>query len=293
MNLTPYQLWLQNQHISLETIRNYTWTIKQYDNQLTTEQIIQFLQANQKKYEPSTLRNQKIALASYAKFQKKEIEWKKICRVIPTVQKKFYTTINEKELQKLKAVRFEKHEWQYQRNNLILDFLFYSGLRVKELTNIQHHHWQENSLRIHGKGNKVRYVFLPNFLIKYFQPYSKDYLFLTSRNKKFTETWIRIMIKRKVEKAGIIKNITPHTFRRSLATNLYNKGGRLETIQKQLGHSSSDTTMGYIHNDHETLYQDYSRIFEESPRHFSKSLKDYSTKELLTEISRRVGGQYA
>jgi site-specific recombinase XerD len=59
---------------------------------------------------------------------------------------------------------------------------------VGELVKVKHHHWQENLLRIHGKGNKVRQVFLPDFLTKYFQPYSRNYLFLTSQGQKFTET---------------------------------------------------------------------------------------------------------
>jgi len=96
-----------------------------------------------------------------------------------------------------------------------------------------------------------------------------------------------MIIKKKVEKAGLLKHITPHTFRRSLATNLYNRGGRLETIQKQLGHASCNTTMGYIHNDHDTLYQDYSKIFQEPG--YNQSLRSYSTAELLGEINRRVG----
>jgi integrase/recombinase XerD len=98
----------------------------------------------------------------------------------------------------------------------------------------------------------VRYVFLPSFLSKYFEPNSKQYLFLTKPGKKLTEAWVRIMLKRKVGKAGIGKNITPHTFRRSFATLLYQKGAQLMTIQKLLGHSSVQTTEGYIMNDTKT-----------------------------------------
>ncbi|CAJ0824359.1 6881_t:CDS:2 [Entrophospora sp. SA101] len=97
-----------------------------------------------------------------------------------------------------------------------------------------------------------------------------------------------MLIKRKAIKAEIIKPITPHTFRRSLATNLYNRGGKLETIQKQLGHSNVGTTMGYIHNDFATLYADYSKIFQNQ----NQSLSNYSTSELLAEIGRRTGGVY-
>jgi hypothetical protein len=135
---------------------------------------------------------------------------------------------------------------------------------------------------------------LPEWLSKHFNPRLSGYLFLTRKGKHLTGTQVRMFLSRKVNKAGIQKRITPHTFRRSLATNLYNKGGKLETIQKQLGHSSLDTTMGYIHNDHATLYQDYSKLFQTQPNQGNKPpLKDYSTAELLAEIGRRMGSQPA
>jgi integrase/recombinase XerD len=128
------------------------------------------------------------------------------------------------------------------------------------LINIRHCDYQEELLRIHGKGNKVRYVLLPEFLTKHFDPYSQNYLFLTRNGKKLTRGQIRKNIRRKCRQVGISKIISPHTFRRSLATNLYNSGGKLETIQKQLGHSNLNTTMSYIHNDLKSLYNDYSKL---------------------------------
>jgi integrase/recombinase XerD len=91
--------------------------------------------------------------------------------------RKFFTTITETELALLKKVRFEKNEVVYQRNNLILDFLFYSGIRVSELVNIKHRDWENNSLRVHGKGNKVRYALFPPFLVQHFKPGARGYLF--------------------------------------------------------------------------------------------------------------------
>jgi integrase/recombinase XerD len=111
------------------------------------------------------------------------------------------------------------------------------------------------------KENKVRFILLPDFLIKHFNPYSKNYLFLTRNGKKIDKGQIRKNIVRKTKQAGIEKVISPHTFRRSLATNSYNCGIKLDTIQKQLGHSSLDTTLGYIHNDYQTLYADYSKLW--------------------------------
>jgi len=160
----------------------------------------------------------------------------------------------------LKQTQTKTNQKTNDRNKLILDFLFYTGLRVSELINIRHCDYQNKLLRIHGKGNKIRFILLPEFLTKNFDPYSKNYLFLTRYGKKLTKEQIRRNIKRKAKQARIKKNISPHSFRRSLATNLYNSGGKLDTIQKQLGHSSLDTTLGYIHNDYQTLYADYSKL---------------------------------
>jgi len=141
----------------------------------------------------------------------------------------------------------------------MLDFLLYTGLRVKELVNIRHSDYRNEQLRILGKGNKIRYVFVPEFLVKYFN-HSSDYLFLTRKGNKLKDTQVRTIINRKTERAGIKKKITPHTFRRSFATLLNNKGCNLTTIQKLLGHSHITTTAQYIHNDYETLYDDYSKL---------------------------------
>ncbi|CAG8442280.1 3946_t:CDS:2 [Ambispora leptoticha] len=202
-------------------------TVNQYgDREISTSVITNFFRENLSKYEPATLRSKRNALASY-------------------------------NLEKLKKANTKTDNQTNERNNLILDFLFYTGLRVNELINLRHSDYVNEQLRIHGKGNKIRFVLLPDFLTKNFDPYSKNYLFLTRNGKQLTKGQIRRNIKRKARQAGILKNISPHSFRRSLATNLYNSGGKLETIQKQLGHASLDTTLGYIHNDYQTLYADY------------------------------------
>ena len=144
----------------------------------------------------------------------------------------------------------------------MFDFLFYSGLRISELMKIKHQDWQGNSLRVLGKGNKVRYVFLPDFLIQHLNPQKKGYLFANHSGKLISTFGVRIILRQRIKLAGIKKWVSPHTFRRSFATLLYNKCGKLTTVQKLLGHSNIQTTASYIHNDYETLHQDYSKIFE-------------------------------
>ncbi|CAG8722995.1 3301_t:CDS:2, partial [Ambispora leptoticha] len=161
---------------------------------------------------------------------KVSVDWEKVKQLLPKVQAKYFTTINELELARLKAVKVEISHKTYERNNLILDLLFYSGVRISELVNIRHHYLFP-SQRANERGNS---------------------------NQPLPTEYIRQIIQQRTLKAGIRKRITPHTFRRSFATHLHNRGTHLTTIQKLLGHTRLETTIGYIHNDFEYLYQDYT-----------------------------------
>jgi len=264
-----YLEWLQDKNLSPATIRSYLDTLSRFKYQFTTQGIKEYFLANQKTYQPTTLKTKQYALNSYLKFQQLKVEWEKIARLIPKVQKKFFATLNEQEFQKLKAVKVEKNPAIHSRNNLLLDFLFYSGVRINELVNIKHQDWQTNQLKVHGKGNKVRYIFLPDFLIKYLNPAKPDYLFLNQRGCQIKPEYIRWLLKERTQQVGIVKKITPHTFRRSFATLLYQKGAQLMTIQKLLGHSSVQTTEAYIHNSWEHLYGDYSRLWQPERRNYA------------------------
>lgn len=261
-NLHEYTNWLQEKNLAPKTINSYRQTIG-YFGQLpfTTENIVDFIKKLVQKREPATCQLYVTVLKSYAKFSQVQIDWERIDKLVPTRMKKFFTTIDQAELIKLKQVKFEKNNWLHERNNLILDFLFYSGLRVSELVNIRHRDWQDNSLRIHGKGNKIRYVFIPDFLVKHIKFGSPEYLFTDTQGQKIDAPRIRAIVRQRTQLAGINKWVSPHTFRRSFATLLYNKDVKINTISKLLGHSSIETTMGYIHNDYNTLYQDYSKLW--------------------------------
>ena len=262
MNDLKYQAWLQDKNLAPTTIRCYLNTLAQFNQTFTTQGVKEYFLANQKTYQPTTLKTKQYALNSYLKFQQLKVEWEKIARLIPKVQKRFFTTLKEPELTKLKQARVEKNLQVYQRNNLILSFLFYSGLRINELVHIRHPDWESNQLKVHGKGNKVRYVFLPGFLVKHLNPTKPDYLFLNQRGNPIKAEYIRWLLKERSKKAQISKNITPHTFRRSFATLLYRNKAQLLTIQQLLGHSSVQTTEKYIQNDFDYVYADYSRLWK-------------------------------
>ena len=154
------------------------------------------------------------------------------------------------------------------RNKAILETLYSCGLRVTELVNLRISclFIDIGFIRIIGKGNKERLVPIGSEAIKYIliylqqirvhiniKPGQEDYLFLNRRGSKLTRVMIFIMLKALATKAGIVKNISPHTFRHSFATHLVEGGADLRAVQEMLGHESITTTEIYTHLDREFL----------------------------------------
>jgi len=265
-NLNNYVEWLKDQNISERTIEIYTQSLLKFTNNFTTDAIRNYLKECLLKYEVSTVKIYRQALSSYVRYKKLDLDWAKINGVLPKVQGKFFTTLSQQELLLLKKTKNERFLINYQRNNLIIDFLLYTGIRVKELVNIKHSDYQNKQLRILGKGNKVRYIFSPPFLEKCFDLSKQDYLFTNLDGSKMLTKHIQRIIRLRTLKAGLNKLITPHSFRRSFATLLNNRKVNLTTIQKLLGHNNINTTASYIHNDYQTLYADYSKLWKNEPK---------------------------
>ncbi|WP_353717835.1 site-specific tyrosine recombinase XerD [Dyadobacter sp. 676] len=156
------------------------------------------------------------------------------------------------------------------RNRAIMEVLYSSGLRVSELTDLQltNCHFDIGFLRVIGKGDKMRLVPIGKEAIKYTQIYldhvrseitpqkgSEDIVFLNRRGGQLSRVMIFLMIKDTAEKAGIQKNVSPHTFRHSFATHLIEGGASLRAVQEMLGHESITTTEIYTHLDRDYLRQ--------------------------------------
>ena len=157
---------------------------------------------------------------------------------------------------------------QGQRNRAIVETLYGSGIRVSELTNLSLSNlfFEEDMLRVSGKGNKQRLVPMGSITKKYLEIYIKasrihlkidqkdqDVVFLNRRGNRLTRQMIFTLIKQLAVKANIQKQVGPHTFRHSFATHLLENGADLRTIQILMGHESITTTEVYTHLDTQHL----------------------------------------
>lgn len=169
-----------------------------------------------------------------------------------------------------------------QRNRAIIEVLYGCGLRVSELVNLKltDISWKEEFVRVIGKGNKQRLAPISTRALKqieYYLPFrssidvkkgEEDYLFISKRGKHLSRITVFHIVKVLAERAGITKDISPHTFRHSFATHLLERGANLRAIQVMLGHESISTTEIYTHMDMSTLRYE---ILEHHPRNRNES----------------------
>ena len=164
------------------------------------------------------------------------------------------------------------------RDLAIIEVLFSCGLRISELVGLKlsELYLEEGYIRVHGKGRKERLVPIGDSAIKCLRnwfvvrqgievkPGEEDFVFISlRRGKHLSRISLFVYIKEYAEKAGIKKNISPHTFRHSFATQLLEGGANLRAIQAMLGHEDIGTTEIYMHIDKSHLRKE---ILEHHPR---------------------------
>lgn len=264
--LTNYLNFLKRRDLSQNTVRNYKYVIKKYlgnNASINTADLKDYIKKSLKNLSPTTCQENLNILLLYAKYCRiTKINKESITRIIPKFQQRYFPTVTLEEIASLKQARFEKNEQIWARNNLILDLLIGSGLRVSELTNIRHCDYINGMLKILGKGNKYRWVFIPEEIAEKFNPQSTNYFFTNQLKTKIWRHYITQIIHKRTKLAGIKKHLTAHSLRRSFATLLSNNGAKLTSIQKFLGHARLETTANYIHNDQQFLREDYLKLWK-------------------------------
>lgn len=198
--------------------------------------------------------------------------------ITPKLKRKLPEVLNKEEIDAMLLAQ-DASLPEGERNRAIIEVLYSCGLRVSELVNLQLSNifWQDEFLRIIGKGNKERLVPIGQTALKQIlrykdgvrkqispKPGQHDFLFLNKRGAKLTREMIFTIIKRLAADAGIKKTVSPHTFRHSFATHLVEGGADLRAVQEMLGHESITTTEIYTHLDRSYLKEVISRFHPRS-----------------------------
>jgi len=154
------------------------------------------------------------------------------------------------------------------RDRAMLEFLYATGIRVSELIGLTQSDLMEGEgfVRVFGKGSKERIVPVGDVAVNFVKLYRRevrpslarkkfggDVLFLSMRGRPLTRVAVWKILKEYVRKAGIQKNVSPHTLRHSFATHLLEGGADLRSVQEMLGHVDISTTQIYTHLDREYL----------------------------------------
>ena len=190
----------------------------------------------------------------------------------PRLGRKLPGSLNEAQVEELLATP-DVSTALGERDRAMLELLYASGLRVSELTGLTlaRINLAQGVVRVSGKGSKERLVpfgeealdwlerFLGNGRIEILAGRLSDALFPSRRARAITRQAFWQAIKRYAQRAGIDRDISPHTLRHAFATHLLNHGADLRVLQMLLGHSDLSTTQIYTHVARERLKQVHAR----------------------------------
>ncbi len=157
-----------------------------------------------------------------------------------------------------------------QRNCVILEMFYSTGIRVSELVNLKVSdiHFHDKRIKILGKGSKERYVLYGSVLEKKLNLYlqngyqelnknKSDFIFLNKNGNPLTTRGVETILDQVLKKSGLNYHISPHVLRHTFATDMLNNGADLKIVQELLGHENLATTQIYTHVSNERLRQVY------------------------------------
>lgn len=199
----------------------------------------------------------------------------------PKVGRRLPQVLSVEEIDRIEAA-IDQSKLEGVRDHCIVEVLYSCGLRISELTGLQLSNLflDEGYIRVLGKGSKERLVPVSPRAIAELRswldirrhisvkPGFEDHVFVSAlRGKALSRISLFVFIRRYAERAGIGKEISPHTFRHSFATHLLMGGANLRAIQEMLGHECLDTTEIYMHLDTTQLREQILTCHPRSLKH--------------------------
>lgn len=226
--------------------------------EITLEDFSEYLiYLNDKKYKRTSVIRKSTAIKSFLKFLKNENKTSIVISEIkiPKKERKLPDILTISEVSLLFSAPDIK-TYKGLLDLVMIEMCYYCGLRVSELCNlkIEDINFTALHLKVLGKGSKERIVpfseELANYLTLYLQRREKivnPFVFVHQNGKRASRQYLFLEIKKYALEKGIKKNIHPHLFRHTFATNLLENGANLRQVQALLGHKNIETTEIYTH----------------------------------------------
>lgn len=214
--------------------------------------------------------NRKIStLKTYFKFIIREgfINESPMLKVIsPKSKKRLPLFIEEEQIESLlNEVEFDDG-FIGERDRLIIDLFYVTGIRVSELINIRFSdfNFDENLVKVLGKRNKERLIPLSLRIVKELKSFTQkykmhDYFFTTLKGSKMYTKLVYRIVNKYISKISSINTKSPHILRHTFATHMLNNGADINAIKELLGHANLSATQVYTHNTIEKLKTVYKQ----------------------------------
>ncbi len=292
--LKEYEYELKaSSHLSKNSVAAYLNDLKHYIDYLekkeirnpqaiTKHTIKQYLMVLRKKHRtPSTVSRKLSALKAFHQFllDEKEVTDNVILNVHrPKQEKRLPDVLTLEEMESL-LENVEGTNPLAQRNRAMIELLYGSGLRISELTGLKVNdlHINQGLINVHGKGDKERIVPIGAMAEKALKRYLEDgrlklkkapttHVFLNRLGKPVSRVGFYKVLKDIALKAGVNKNVSPHTLRHSFASHLLEAGVDLRYVQEMLGHVSVSTTELYTHINKKQLIAVYDAYHPHAKR---------------------------
>lgn len=191
---------------------------------------------------------------------------------MPKFEKTIPTYLTKDEMDKIRNV-IDTTKIEGLRDRAMIETLYSSGVRSQELLDLTEYSidFLEMQIKVIGKGNKERITFISpaskKYILEYierkkkeYKNYEKDILFANYKGKRLTTRALRKIIEKYSNLANISKEVSPHTFRHSFATELLNNQVDIKYVQELLGHTSLMTTQVYTHVSKKLLKDIYMKV---------------------------------
>jgi integrase/recombinase XerC len=197
---------------------------------------------------------------------------------LPKIPKRLPRFISIEGMEKLGTGHLFSSDFQGNRDRLILELLYGTGMRRAEVANLRDTdiQWERKEIKVLGKGGKARVIPVSDALYGLMTAYREerntlfskgaDTFFVTDKGRNVYTRFIYMVSIRYLETVTSIENKGPHLLRHTFATHLMSNGADIQSVKALLGHSSLAATQVYMHNSVERLKKIYNQAHPKAQR---------------------------